>query len=774
MKRSTPNLPEIYEDNGYCFLGADTLLTRTRELEDQVHGVRKNNDIEFVHKLRVASRRTRAALDLFEPCFGRKVTKKWGKTIRNVTRSSGAARDADVQIAFLKNYAKTNEDKNAARGLDYLIEMHTARRRAMQASVTKALDDLGASEILSDIVDGCGALRAGERGESDIRTLATYGKANDHISTRLDGVLALEPFVHDEGAAEKHHELRIAFKRLRYTMEIFAPLYKRGLTDQISLMKQFQDLLGELHDCDVWIQEFNVETENMPADARYGVSKVLTHLSQTRKSRYMNLVSIWNDAISTGQFDTIRQLTNTRPSSSIVREMLNRDDVRVALIADIHGNLDALKAVLADANRSGLTIFLNAGDAVGFGIYPSQVIQVVRSARFLSAVGNVDLDTLDALRNPKNNGALGSAIKELSPSDIAYLESLPREMRLEIADKRVLVTHGTPDSVDEHIYPDSPEERLREIATKASADVIITGHSHTQMKRVVDGVIFINPGSVGRPVDGDPKAEYAVLSFNPFTVEFRRVSYDVEALADKMRRKGLPEDHVQVLLQGVPLKIIKKQEEALEKNQLWKRKSTIDKVRAAARTFTSDESHAEQDRKLALMIFDKTKQLHSLERKERYWLECAAILHDIGLSRAAKGHHKSTLRLILNDPQLPFTYEERYIIGSIARYHRKALPSKKHFNLKPVNQIERQKITVLSSILRVADALDYSHKSVVQRVNVKSFPNHVVLECVAAGEHNLEEKSVMKKKDLFEKVFKSELTLVWRSHPTTRTRQIRK
>src|SRR5208337_3470183 len=110
---SKPNLPEIYEDDGYCLLGADTLLTRTRELENQVHGVRKNNEIEYVHKLRVASRRTRAALEVFEPCFGKKLTKKWVKTIRNVTRSSGAARDADVEIAFLKNYARTNEDKNA-------------------------------------------------------------------------------------------------------------------------------------------------------------------------------------------------------------------------------------------------------------------------------------------------------------------------------------------------------------------------------------------------------------------------------------------------------------------------------------------------------------------------------------------------------------------------------------------------------------------------------------------------------------------------------------
>ena len=102
MKGSTPNLPETYEDDGYCLLGADTLLTRTRELEDQVHGVRKSKDSEYVHKLRVASRRTRAALEVFEPCLEKRATKKWGKTIKNVTRSSGAARDADVADCFLE------------------------------------------------------------------------------------------------------------------------------------------------------------------------------------------------------------------------------------------------------------------------------------------------------------------------------------------------------------------------------------------------------------------------------------------------------------------------------------------------------------------------------------------------------------------------------------------------------------------------------------------------------------------------------------------------
>jgi putative phosphoesterase len=382
----------------------------------------------------------------------------------------------------------------------------------------------------------------------------------------------------------------------------------------------------------------------------------------------------------------------------------------------------------------------------------------------------VDLEVLEALHNPGSNGDEGGkklAIEELTPSDVAYLQSLPRELRLQIEGKTVLVTHGTPDSVDEHLYPDSPVERLREIALKANADLIITGHTHMPMERDVDGVVFINPGSVGRPVDGDPRAEYAVLNLDPFKLEFRKVNYDFETVANEMRKKGMPENLAQVLIRAVPSSVIKRQEEELKRKAAWKNKSTISKVRSVAEKYLPDETHAHQDRKLALMIFDKTKNLHNLGEEERYWLECAAILHDIGLSRSGKAHHKSSLNLILNEPNLPFTHKERYLIGSIARYHRKALPDKKHFNLRPLNQNERGKVAILSSILRLADALDYSHKSVVSRVNVKTFPNHIVLECRFSGNHDLEDVSVSKKKDLFERTFKSALTIVWKPQLTT-------
>ena len=89
-------------------------------------------------------------------------------------------------------------------------------------------------------------------------------KAHWHISSRLDDFLAMEEYVHQENEILKHHEMRIIAKWLRYTMEAFAPLYKNKLAEEIETIKDFQDVLGEMHDCDVWIDyipKFIVETE---------------------------------------------------------------------------------------------------------------------------------------------------------------------------------------------------------------------------------------------------------------------------------------------------------------------------------------------------------------------------------------------------------------------------------------------------------------------------------------------------------------------------------
>jgi putative phosphoesterase len=774
MRRQNPINPDFFEDkSAYCLLGADTLLNQITRLENQIDGVRKNDDIEYIHRLRVTSRRMRAALSLFRECFQRKSSKKWINAIRNVTRSSGAARDADVQLAFLENYSRTAEDRNALPGLAYLTTLQRARRIGMQSDIVSVLDTLDTSNILTDISNSSMTIlrSLGERNRSEptIKTPSNYEKARDHIASRLDDVLALEQFVHDESATIKHHELRIAAKRLRYTMEIFSPLYKGELKEQISLVKQLQDVLGEIHDYFVWIQEFTAYLQDVPDDARYGVSKVVSHATEMKKSRYKDFVSLWDNTISKTLLDNIRQVTETGPSSDVVREILNQEKPQVAVISDVHGNLDAFKAVVVDARRSGIDVFLNAGDAVGVGIYPKQVIRALHSAMFLNVIGNVDLEVLEkGLQSAEKNSIM--QFKELAPSDLAYLKSLPKELRLEICGKKILLTHGTPDSINEHIYPNTPRKRLKEIASNSNAELIITGHSHIQMNRNVGGVTFVNPGSVGRPADGDYRAEYAIVRFNPFSLEFRRVNYDVEATINEIRRKGLSENLAQALLRGVSLETVKELNDALEKKQLWKRRSTISKVGRIAKKFISDNSHAEQSRKLALMIFDKTRRLHSMGRKERYWLECAAILHEIGLSRSKRGYHKSSLRLILNDLELPFTFKDRYMIGSIARYHRKQTPHANHFNLAPLSEVERQKVVVLSTILRVAEALDCSSECTVRKITVRLLPNQMVLVCEATGDIYAADQALEKMKDLLEKTFRHDLTVVWKTRQQRRKR----
>jgi len=146
MKTQTPAHPDFFEDkSAYCLLGADTLLNQIATLENQIDGVRKNDDIEFMHKLRVTSRRMRAALSLFGECFPRRSSKRWMKAIRNVTRASGAARDADVQLVFLENYSRTVEDRSALPGLEYLKTLQRARRIGMQSNIVSVLDALEGS-----------------------------------------------------------------------------------------------------------------------------------------------------------------------------------------------------------------------------------------------------------------------------------------------------------------------------------------------------------------------------------------------------------------------------------------------------------------------------------------------------------------------------------------------------------------------------------------------------------------------------------------------------
>lgn len=236
--------------------------------------------------------------------------------------------------------------------------------------------------------------------------------------------------------------------------------------------------------------------------------------------------------------------------------------VKVALVGDVHGNLPALEAVLADADARGCEAIWNAGDFVGYGAFPDQVVKLLREREAVSILGNYDAK---ALRAKKKRGkwrkkgkrdekvmAFLWAYEHLSKKSRKYLKALPEQRRLDAEGLRVLLCHGSPEAVDEHLGPDTPDARFIELAALADADIVVSGHSHEPFVRKAADATFINTGSVGRPDDGDPRACYAILELAPprTRTRHRRLEYDVARAVAALREHGLPEAFAQMVLQG--------------------------------------------------------------------------------------------------------------------------------------------------------------------------------------------------------------------------------
>ncbi len=767
---NTQHMSQTCKADSYCQFGAETLLKLLAGIDDLIGGVIENTDIEYVHKTRVASRRLRAALPLFRRCYSKKDYWNWIEEIKKITRLLACARDLDVQIAFVKQYIKKEKSSSGKTAIDALLINHINRRKTAQTAVSVGLEELKTSGILKQIEVCCRQIIA-EQTSQTFKPSDVLDRAHWNISFKLDDFLSMQKYVYQEKRKIQHHQMRIYAKKLRYTMECFAPLFEDKLEEEITTMKAFQDVLGEMHDCDVWteyIPQFkrqlskrkNIKTKNDPSLQYFQL-----YILERRKKFYSQFVSLWKNKSGQDFFNNLREKTGKEfMKQTLQRSMqaLKNPHVKVAVLSDVHANLQALEKILENAEERGATVFLNAGDSVGFGANPNEVVQLLCEKSALSIMGNFDLEILEDTGEAKGDKrfAYEFAKKELSKAAGSYLSMLPRELKLEVAGRKLYTTHGAPGDIEKHIYSDAPVEQLEEALEKAKADVIVVGHSHEQFWRKVDAVDFVNPGSVGRPGDGNPKAAYALLSFNPFKVELLRVDYEVEDAADELRKKGLPESYSQMLLSGVSLDFILKEDLNRWNATVKKEKELTDACNKFAVNCWPDDEHYRQVTGLALALFDSLFDLHKLGKRERCWLRYASILHDVGLSKGGSKHHKKSAQLILNSPELPFSSRERRIIASVARYHRRTLPKQKHYNLSALDKSTINKVCVLSSILRVADSLDYTHQSMVKILGVK-IGKMVSIECISNSDLTLEEQAFNKKKDLFEKIFNRKTVLIW-------------
>ena len=175
-------------------------------------------------------------------------------------------------------------------------------------------------------------------------------------------------------------------------------------------------------------------------------------------------------------------------------------------------------------------------------------------------------------------------------------------------------------------------------------------------------------------------------------------------------------------------------------------------VMALAERCHYDEAHARQVAVLALALFDQTRHRHGLGPRERSLLEYAALLHDIGHHISYARHHKHTYYLIRNGELRGFEPAEIELIASVARYHRRRPPSKKHAFFAALPEASRRPIKVLAAQLRVADALDRSHRQVVRKLEVTTRAEALLVSLEADGDFELELWGAERRKALLESV----------------------
>jgi CHAD domain-containing protein len=296
-------------DDGYWAFAADALLQRLDAMGLETDGVRKGEDIEFVHRMRVASRRLRSAIAIFDACLISGGLQGFKKPIRRVTRELGAARDIDVQLEALVEFMKSDLDPAHLPGLERLELRLRQQRQQLQDRVVAAIDRLQGSVVWVDMQRPLREIgvRAQLRGiKPDSNQLR--GCAVAAIALELEGLLSHETYIEQPSKVEELHQMRIAAKKLRYTIEVFAPLFDKTLNEGLAAAKEAQKILGEIHDCDVWIQMLPVfhDQERERTQAYFGhlrhfnrMAAGIEHMCQEkvreRAGHYEEFVAFWRE-----------------------------------------------------------------------------------------------------------------------------------------------------------------------------------------------------------------------------------------------------------------------------------------------------------------------------------------------------------------------------------------------------------------------------------------------------------------------------------------------
>lgn len=236
--------------------------------------------------------------------------------------------------------------------------------------------------------------------------------------------------------------------------------------------------------------------------------------------------------------------------------------MKLAVIADIHSNIAALKAVLEDIKNRNVDLTICLGDLVGYCTYPNDVIDTIRRYNIPTIMGNYDDAVGNELMlcgcdypNPKdaeNAGiSLNWTIDNVTDSNKRYLRKLPKEMILKFEGKTIVFVHGSPRQINEYLKENTKE--ADEVMSELQEDILVCGHTHIPYYKTYGDKMLINCGSAGKPKTGKPEANYVILEIEPSTnadVQIVNVTYDFETVAKAIEENGLPQKFADIIRTG--------------------------------------------------------------------------------------------------------------------------------------------------------------------------------------------------------------------------------
>ena len=240
------------DDNSIIQYCARSLLPNIKALKKASEKILSRNDIEDIHDLRVASRRIRTNLDIFSDHLPAKKVKIWDKEIQSITKSFGQVRDLDVQIDLINNIYNTTEDPKIRTGLRRVRLRLDQKRQQKQADTANSINSILKNPSINEMEIFIEKIK-GEIDNNYYFSENLFQVGYKKIQTRMDEFLFYEIFIFDPNRISELHQMRIKAKRFRYGLETFSNLYQKKTNFALEVVREVQEYLGNIHDCDVWI-----------------------------------------------------------------------------------------------------------------------------------------------------------------------------------------------------------------------------------------------------------------------------------------------------------------------------------------------------------------------------------------------------------------------------------------------------------------------------------------------------------------------------------------